>query len=170
MWLLWALLYVSGYIASAFLALSVASGLYFLADLAEEHSVLTKRILTYMVVVLMALHLLLWVVGDIPFLAMLVGLAAHGCYLAMMDRFPDLELLSWKSISGLILFLLSHWFWLDFLRSQNFYTLHMALFFQTFVWIAPLGLLVSVTINESSLPFEQGHSESIQLKNPLMLD
>lgn len=43
--------YVSLYIGLAFCALCLAAGLYYLAELAEEYTVLTYKILKYLVIV-----------------------------------------------------------------------------------------------------------------------
>lgn len=45
------LLYLSGYLALILAAICLASGLYYLANLAEEHSVATKAFLKYSAIV-----------------------------------------------------------------------------------------------------------------------
>lgn len=51
MYLFLAVTYVSLYVALAFCALCLATGLYYLAELAEEYSVMAKKINTYMLTV-----------------------------------------------------------------------------------------------------------------------
>lgn len=43
----------------------VATGLYYLSELVEEYSVLSKKIIKYSLVAVLAFHFLLWLEGEI---------------------------------------------------------------------------------------------------------
>merc|ERR1712216_196323 len=62
------LVYVSGYLVLLFLAICMACGLYYMAELAEEYSRLTKKILTYCIQGVIGIHVLLLIFDRFPFL------------------------------------------------------------------------------------------------------
>jgi len=70
----------------------VASGLYYLSELVEEHTVIAKRLLTRLIYSVMGLQLLLCVVDRFPFFLTLLGIFSHVIYLGNMRRFPYVKL------------------------------------------------------------------------------
>lgn len=71
---------------------SSASGLYYLSELVEEHTVVSKRLLTRLIYFIVVLQLLLCVVDRFPFWLTLLGVASHIVYLGNMRRFPFVTL------------------------------------------------------------------------------
>lgn len=69
-----------------------ASGLYYLSELVEEHTVIAKRFLTKLIYSIMALQLLLCLVDRLPFLPTALGIFSHFIYLGNMRRFPFVKL------------------------------------------------------------------------------
>ena len=69
-----------------------ASGLYYLSELVEEHTVFAKRFLTRLIYSIMVLQLLLCVVDGFPFLLTTLGIFSHVIYLGNMRRFPFVKL------------------------------------------------------------------------------
>jgi hypothetical protein len=69
-----------------------ASGLYYLSELVEEHSVLAKRILTRLIYSIIGLQTLLCIVDGFPWLLTLLGIFSHVIYLGNMRRFPFVKL------------------------------------------------------------------------------
>ena len=76
--LLWLFGFISSYIAVVCVALSVAVGLYYVAELAEEYTTISGKIIKYSTLVVMGLHLVLMLDG-LPIYNTLVGLACHAC-------------------------------------------------------------------------------------------
>ena len=70
----------------------LASGLYYLSELVEEHTVFAKRFLTRLIYSIMVLQLLLCVVDGFPFLLTTLGIFSHVIYLGNMRRFPFVKL------------------------------------------------------------------------------
>jgi hypothetical protein len=70
----------------------VASGLYYLSELVEEHTVISKRFLTRLIYSIMALQFLLCIVDRFPFLLTALGIFSHFVYLGNMRRFPFVKL------------------------------------------------------------------------------
>ena len=76
-----------------FTALSYATGLFYLAELAEEYPTITKRIVRYLVLSIVTLHLLAFI-SALPKLPLALGLLLHLSYLALLTTFPILPLTS----------------------------------------------------------------------------
>lgn len=69
-----------------------ASGLYYLSELVEEHTVISKRLLTQLIYGIIGLQLLLCLVDRFPFWLTLFGVVSHVVYLGNMRRFPFVTL------------------------------------------------------------------------------
>jgi len=69
-----------------------ASGLYYLSELVEEHTVIAKRFLTRLIYSIMGLQLLLYIVDRFPFFLTLLSIVSHFIYLGNMRRFPYVKL------------------------------------------------------------------------------
>jgi hypothetical protein len=66
-----------------------ASGLYYLSELVEEHTVLSKKILTALIQAIIVVHILLLLFDGFPKLLTLFSAASHGVYLANVTKsFP----------------------------------------------------------------------------------
>jgi hypothetical protein len=82
------LVYASGYLVLIFLAICMACGLYYMAELAEEYSRLTRKILYWSIIVVAAIHVLLLVFDGFPWVATFFGLAMHLVYFQFLKDFP----------------------------------------------------------------------------------
>lgn len=67
---------------------STASGLYYLSELVEEHTVIAKRFLTRMIYGVIGIQVLLCLVDRFPFKLSLLSVVSHVVYLGNMRRFP----------------------------------------------------------------------------------
>jgi hypothetical protein len=70
----------------------IASGLYYLSELVEEHSVFSKRLLARLIYIITAIHVLLWVVDSFPFKLTLLAVLSHVVYLQNLRSFPVVNL------------------------------------------------------------------------------
>jgi len=69
-----------------------ASGLYYLSELVEEHSVFSKRLLSRIIYVVIATHVLLWTVDSFPLKLTLLAIVSHVVYLQNLRSFPVVNL------------------------------------------------------------------------------
>jgi len=69
-----------------------ASGLYYLSELVEEHTVIAKKTLTRLIYIVIGLQLLLCIVDRFPFGLTLLAIFSHVIYLGNMRRFPYVKL------------------------------------------------------------------------------
>ena len=65
-----------------------ASGLYYLSELVEEHTVIAKRFLTRMIYGVIGLQIVLCLIDGFPFKLSMLSIISHIVYLGNMRRFP----------------------------------------------------------------------------------
>lgn len=92
MWILPLVGYAGAIIGFCFLTMAIASGLYYLSELVEEHTVLAKKLLTKLIYTIIGAQALLWLVDGFPLGATLLGIFSHVVYLGNMRRFPFVKL------------------------------------------------------------------------------
>jgi len=85
-----------------------AAGLYYLAEMVEEYSVLAKKILVYLLVFVFVVYICLLVVDGFPITLISVGILAHLFFGSLLTTFPVISLLSPGFIGGTLLFLVGH--------------------------------------------------------------
>lgn len=74
------------------LTIVTASGLYYLSELVEEHTVFTKKLLTRLIYGVIATQILLAVVDGFPILLSLLSVFSHSVYLGNLRHFPTVRL------------------------------------------------------------------------------
>jgi len=74
------------------LTLDIASGLYYLSELVEEHTVIAKKLLTRLIYSVVVLQFLLMLFDGFPFMLSLLSIGSHIVYLWNMRRFPVVKL------------------------------------------------------------------------------
>ena len=72
--------WVAGLSVPPLSALLQACGLYYMAELAEEYSRLTKKILTYCIQGVIGIHVLLLIFDRFPFFTTVYGIGLHVVY------------------------------------------------------------------------------------------
>lgn len=154
------LVYVSGYIFLLFGAVCLASGLYWLVELAEEYTILAKKLIRVSSIILLVLHVLLLVYERFPALPTLTGLASHLVYYQLLRAFPFVEPRSALFGLSALGFVASNVCWYRFFAAdvEMFYRYGVAplpavvAFFLLIVWLVPGAFFVSLTVNEAVLP------------------
>ncbi|KAK0261773.1 erv26 super protein [Friedmanniomyces endolithicus] len=149
-----------------FLTLAIASGLYYLSELVEEHTVAAKKTLTRMIFAVIALQVLLAVVDRLPLALSALSIGSHVVYMQNLRRFPIVKLTDPIFILSCILVIANHWLWFrhfslpppsheryNFYAQQNAPTFtEIASFFGLNVWLVPFALFVSLSAGENVLP------------------
>ncbi len=158
-----------------FLTLSIASGLYYLSELVEEHSVLSARLLRNLIYTVISLQTLLWLVDGFPFALTALGIASHAVYASNLRRFPIVKLADPLFMLSCVLVLTNHWGWFQHFSKpapltdggsrlgnafgdryqsttpQPSFT-EIASYFGLCVWLVPFALFVSLSAGENVLP------------------
>ncbi|KAH9827196.1 Protein SVP26 [Teratosphaeria destructans] len=166
MWILPLLGYVGLILAFVFLTLAIASGLYYLSELVEEHTVAAKKVLTRLIYAIIAAQVLLALVDKLPWTLSALSIASHVVYLQNLRRFPIVKLTDPVFIASCILVLVNHWLWFrhfsappppkdryGYWEAQDLPTFtEIASFFGLNVWLVPFALFVSLSAGENVLP------------------
>ncbi|PSN64853.1 DUF396-domain-containing protein [Corynespora cassiicola Philippines] len=166
MWVLPLLGYVGVVLGFAFLTLAIASGLYYLSELVEEHTVLAKKLLTRLIYGIIGLQLLLLLVDGFPTTLSVLSIVSHAIYAQNLRRFPIVKLTDPLFLLSCALVILNHYLWFRHFsappqhRSSYPYTrdpsiptfTEIASYFGLCVWLVPFALFVSLSAGENVLP------------------
>ena len=134
-----------------------ASGLYYIAEFIEEHTVVSKRIITWMMRLIALIHLCLMIELDVY--RILFSLFCLGVYSLLLDSFPIVVItspafvISCSSHIDLVAVFVNHWFWFQYFTTQRFPLGFVASWFGLCVWLVPFTLFISTCANESTLPY-----------------
>lgn len=146
--------YAGGYIFLVFIAVCLATGLYYIAEMVEEYTRLTRKVLDWSIKISIALNVALLVVDRLPFLCIAVSIVSQLAYTTLLKRFPFIEVSSVEFIGSLGMLALNHFVWMRHFRAA---VVHHSMeyllgFFLMVVWIVPFGFFISLAANESVLP------------------
>ena len=147
----WFLGYISSLVTIILAALSMSSGLFLLAELAEEYPTMAGKITKNLLIFVLILHLVLYLDG-LPLFESLTGMISHLMYGSMLNDFPFVEILSVQCIGSIICFVLCNVLWFKYFLSIYYDPLQIIGFFVISVWSIPLALFVSLTLSENTLP------------------
>jgi len=153
-----ALIYVSGYLFLLFVAVCLACGLYYMAELAEEYTQLTRRLMSATIMAVLVVHGLLFLLERLPSLALAVGAGTHVSYMWQMQSFPRLYVCSLPFLTSLALLCASHYLWVSHFFAHYHQVTHVLCFFLFNVWLVPFGFFVSLSVDENTLPDRQAAS------------
>ncbi|KAF9970915.1 erv26 super protein [Actinomortierella ambigua] len=157
--------YAGSAIAFLFAVLSIACGLYYLAELVEEYTVQTKRVIKGMTVAVVVIHLLLWLLDGLPFSKILFSLACHGVYSLNLASFPNISLVSLPFLGSCVLVLADHFMWFQYFARHYHTFSSIASFFGICVWLVPFSYFISLSANDNTLPNFDKTSKQQQKKN-----
>ncbi|KAF0982081.1 hypothetical protein FDP41_011942 [Naegleria fowleri] len=166
--------HISLYVGIMFLILCVATGLYYLAELAEENSVMTRKVISYMIYLVVMVHLILWIFDELYFWCISIGILSHIAYYQLLSSFPFVRVKSASCILSIVGFIVSHVGWYYYFIDFNtpIYEFSELLgFFFICVWFTPLALFVSLSIGDMQLPglgmegSDRGNKDILKKKN-----
>nr|XP_035974064.1 protein TEX261 isoform X2 [Halichoerus grypus] len=104
----------------AFITLAVAAGLYYLAELIEEYTVATSRIIKYMIWFSTAVLIGLYVFERFPTFMIGVGLFTNLVYFGLLQTFPFIMLTSPNFILSCGLVVVNHYLAFQFFAEEYY--------------------------------------------------
>lgn len=166
--------------ASSFIliTMAIACGLYYLSELVEEYTVVTKRLLNRAIIIIIGLLAMLWLVDGFPFKLTAFAIGSHLVYQQNLKRFPFISLTSKTFISSCILVLTNHYLWFRYFSDPSIppaiilserpgYSgpMHppfaqVASFIGICVWLVPFSLFVSLSASDNVLPTAMESTDS----------
>ncbi|ORX97601.1 transmembrane adaptor Erv26 [Clohesyomyces aquaticus] len=166
MWILPLVGYIGILLGFAFLTLAIASGLYYLSELVEEHTVFAKKLLTRLIYGIIVIQLLLLVDGF-PLGLSVLSIVSHAIYAQNLRRFPIVKLSDPLFLVSCALVITNHYLWFrhfsappqhssssyPYSRDPSIPTFtEIASYFGLCVWLVPFALFVSLSAGENVLP------------------
>uniref|UniRef100_A0AC11E5Z6 Testis expressed 261 n=1 Tax=Ovis aries TaxID=9940 RepID=A0AC11E5Z6_SHEEP len=152
MWFMYVLSWLSLFIQVAFITLAVAAGLYYLAELIEEYTVATSRIIKYMIWFSTAVLIGLYVFERFPTYMIGVGLFTNLVYFGLLQTFPFIMLTSPNFILSCGLVVVNHYLAFQFFAEEYYPFSEVLAYFTFCLWIIPFAFFVSLSAGENVLP------------------
>lgn len=134
------------------ISLSTACGLYYLAELVEEHVSMAARVIRYSTYTVATLHILMCFIDGLPFFRSLFSLICLGIHHQLLKDFPYFNLASPIFITSCVLSIVNHFVWFWYFSSVYHQFSVVASFFGLMVWMVPFQLFISLSANELVLP------------------
>ena len=152
---------------------ATASGLYYLSELVEEHTVFARKLLSRLIYSIIGVQVLLVIFDRFPVWLSVLSILSHLVYASNLRRFPIVKLSDPLFILSCILVLLNHWLWFRHFskplppsrRTENNWRQpyqvnyedmptfsEVASYFGLCVWLVPFALFVSLSAGENVLP------------------
>ena len=97
-----------------------------MAELAEEYSRLTKKILKYSIISVIVIHALLLVLDGFHFFTTLFGIALHGVYYQFLKDFPFVKFSEPLFLGACVGLLVNHYLWIVYFREEYQYRVPQA--------------------------------------------
>jgi hypothetical protein len=160
--------YVGIVLGFVFLTLAIASGLYYVSELVEEHTVPTKKFLARSIYAIVGLHVLLLLFDGFPWLLTIFSIFTYWVYYQNLKMFPVIDLKGPVFVSSCVLVVLNHYFWFQHFSSVQSSSprqfprdastkgpssfAEVASFFGICIWFVPFALFVSLSASDNVLP------------------
>ncbi|QDZ21925.1 transmembrane adaptor Erv26 [Chloropicon primus] len=155
------LVYVSAYMLVAALAVCLATGVYYVAEVIEENTKKTKTVLRYLILSTMGAHVILLVWDRQPLVCVLSGLMAQGAYLQLLTKkFPYISFTSPVALIAVAALVVNQVAWYYHFTDTRETMEYIVCFCLAVVWLVPIILMLSVASQDGVLPGVPGASVS----------
>ncbi|KAI8847619.1 transmembrane adaptor Erv26-domain-containing protein [Chytridium lagenaria] len=149
--------YVGAILGFCFVTLCLASGLYYLAELVEEYTVLTKKVIRYTTFLMLSRSSLVATSSSSfstasPSSASSFSLACQGVYFLMLQDFPNIQLTNPTFLGSCVLVITNHFLWFFWFTENHYRFRDIATFFGLMIWLVPFMYFISLSANEYTLP------------------
>lgn len=152
MWFLYFLSFLAIIIQISFVILSVAAGLYYIAELIEEYTVFTCKIIRVLILVTLTIYGGLFLFEDFPASMMICGIASQVMHLLVLRTFPFFIVTSFPFISAVVLVVINHYLAFSHFSTVYYPFSEVLAYFTLCLWIVPFCFFVSLSANENILP------------------
>lgn len=152
MWFIYLLSWLSLVIQISFVTLAIAAGLYYLAELIEEYTVATSRIIKYMILFSTGVLSGLYLFEGFPILMVGTGLFTNLVYFGLLQTFPYILLSSPNFILSCVLVVLNHYMAFQYFAEEYYPFSEVLAYFTICLWVIPFSFFVSLSAGENVLP------------------
>ncbi|XP_055620352.1 protein TEX261 isoform X1 [Toxorhynchites rutilus septentrionalis] len=144
--------YVSFMVQICVVTVSIAAGLYYLAELVEEYTVIAKKIISWMVVVSVLLYVVFIFTERFSWTMLVCGLGAQVLHAVILKNFPFVKFLSPSFLGAVALLLVNHYLAFVYFQWQYHPFSEVMAYFTLCLWLVPFALFVSLSANDNVLP------------------
>ncbi|EAT36269.1 AAEL011635-PA [Aedes aegypti] len=144
--------YFSLLVQICFVTVSIAAGLYYLAELVEEYTVMAKKAITWMIMGSVLLYIVFIFTERFSWTLILCGLGAQALHAAILKNFPYVKFLSPCFLGAVILLLANHYLAFIYFQQQFHPFTEVMAYFTLCLWLVPFALFVSLSANDNVLP------------------
>lgn len=152
MWVLYLLSWLGILIQMAFLLIAIASGLYYLAEIVEENTEVTKKVIRWLTILVTVVYGAILLFEELPFILICCGLLSQLVHLVILIDFPYITINSFSFISAIILFIVNHYLAFSFFSGVFMPFYELLGFFTICIWLVPFSLFISLSANDHVLP------------------
>lgn len=153
MWFIYGLSWVSFVLIAICLTVSVAAGMYYVAELIEEYTSVAKRIIHWILILITLLNVgLLIFEHDFTWTLCGIGLVSNVIYFMILADFPVIAFLSPTFILAVVLLFAHHYFAFSFFNYHYYQFSEIIAYFTVFVWFMPFCFVLSLSANDYVLP------------------
>uniref|UniRef100_A0A182JWF3 Protein TEX261 n=1 Tax=Anopheles christyi TaxID=43041 RepID=A0A182JWF3_9DIPT len=144
--------YVSLLVQICFVTVSIAAGLYYLAELVEEYTVIAKKVISWMVAVTASLYVIFIFTENFTWTMLLCGLGSQILHGLILTDFPYVRFLSPAFIGAVGLLMVNHYLAFVYFQLQYHTFTEVLAYFTLCLWLVPFALFVSLSANDNVLP------------------
>merc|ERR1719481_2114203 len=109
MWFLYALSWLSTVLQICFVTMAIAAGLYYLAELVEEYTALTAKVIRWMIILTLLTYIGLFLFENLPLSMIGCGILAQVTHLALLSSFPFFSVSSPSFLAAMLMVLVNHY-------------------------------------------------------------
>ncbi|XP_065200648.1 protein TEX261 [Planococcus citri] len=161
MWFLYCLTWLSFLIQICFGTISIVSGLYYLAELVEEYTVIAKKVITWITVFVFLCFCGLWLFEELPLTMSICGIIGQMMYFLILRTFPYVSLKSPSFVLSIIVLIVNHYFAFHYFGTEFHSFSEVIAYFTICVWMVPFVLFISLSANDHVLPTTVNSSSSL---------
>ncbi|XP_063837132.1 protein TEX261 [Ostrinia nubilalis] len=139
-------------VQAIFVTLAIAAGMYYLAELVEEYSVMAKYVISWAVALTSVIHLGLILFEDLPLYLNALGLFQQLLHTVLLREFPVVRVTSLAFVAAVSSLVLHHYLALKYFGSVYYNYSEVLAYFTLCLWIVPFALFISLSANDYVLP------------------
>jgi len=152
MWFLYLLSWIALLFQVSLMTLAVGAALYYLAELIEEYTVATKKVLNGMLVASCVIYMGLWIIEGFPLTIIGFGLLTNIVGFHLLTSFPFIELTSPSFLLTCFLVFVNHYYAFQYF-SEVYHTFPEVLaYFTLCLWAVPFTFFISLSAADNVLP------------------
>ncbi|XP_014288336.1 protein TEX261 [Halyomorpha halys] len=170
MWVLYLLSWFGIIVQMSFLLIAIASGLYYLAEIVEENTEITKKVIRWLSIFVLLVYTAILLFEDLPFILVLCGMLSQIVHLVILLDFPYITINSFSFISAILLFIINHYLAFGFFSGIFMPFYELLGYFTICIWLVPFALFISLSANDNVLPIGLFGRESWNPHPPAFLD